>query len=86
MYNFYIMTENIKIQILIDQIKDELRKKEKKRDVQIKKLKKIIYDYSHENGEYFTALYNVGRLKSIIHHMFEIIQKQDVRITELERK
>lgn len=80
------MTENINIQILIDQIKDELIIKEKKRDVHIKKLKKIIYDYSHENSEYFTESYNVGRLKSIIHHMFEIIQKQDARITDLERK
>ena len=50
LYNFYIMTKNIKIteiekntkkiQNLIDQIKDELMKKEKKRDTQIKKLKK----------------------------------------------
>lgn len=96
LYNFYIMTKNIKIteiekntkkiQNLIDQIKDELMKKEKKRDTQIKKLKKIIYDYSHENTSHFTSSYNVGRLKAILNHLYEIILKQDERIANLERK
>lgn len=95
-YNFYIMTDNIKIteiekntekiQKLIEQIKDELMKKEKERNAQIKKLKKIIYDYSHESTSQFTSSYNVGRLKAIVNHLYEIILKQDERISELERK
>jgi hypothetical protein len=95
-YNFYIMTDNIKIteiekntekiQKLIEQIKDELMKKEKERNAQIKKLKKIIHDYSHENTSHFTSSYNVGRLKAIVNHLYEIILKQDERISELERK
>ena len=50
LYNFYIMTKNIKIteiekntkkiQNLIDQIKDELMKKEKKKRYTDKKIKK----------------------------------------------
>lgn len=75
-----------KINLLIDQLKDELLQQELKKDKQLKKLKEIIYDYSHENEQRFTASYNVGRLKAIIHHMFGIIERQDKRISELERK
>jgi hypothetical protein len=74
-----------KINLLIEQLKDEIVVQQN-RNKQLKKLKEIIYDYSHENSEHFTASYNVGRLKAIIHHMFGIIEQQDKRISELERK
>lgn len=75
----------VKINLLIEQLKDEIAIQQNK-NKQLKKLKEIIYDYSHENTHHFTASYNVGRLKAIIHHMFGIIEQQDKRITELERK
>lgn len=93
MYNFYIMDHNNKItelevnsnkiKLLIEQLKDEIHQKRNENKL-LQKLKEIVYDYSHENCQHFTASYNVGRLKAIIHHMFEIIQRQDKRITELE--
>ena len=73
-----------KIKLLIEQLKDEILQKEREENKLLQKLKEIVYDYSHENCQHFTASYNVGRLKAIIHHMFEIIQRQDKRITELE--
>ena len=74
-----------KINLLIEQLKDEITIQENK-NKQLKKLQEIIYDYSHENTQHFTASYNVGRLKAIILHMFGIIEQQDRRISELERK
>lgn len=78
----------LKINTLIDQLKDEIIIQQNKNNQlkKLKKLKKIIYDYSNSNRKQFTASYNVGRLKAIINHMFEIIQSQDKRISELERK
>lgn len=75
----------LKINTLIEQLKDDLLVQQNK-NKQLKKLKNHIYDYTHENDQHFTTSYNVGRLKSIIQHMFEIIQNQDKRISELERK
>lgn len=75
----------LKINTLIEQLKDDLLVQQNK-NKQLKKLKNHIYDYTHENYQHFTASYNVGRLKSIIQHMFEIIQNQEKRISELERK
>lgn len=77
--------EHQKINLLIEQLKDEITIQQNK-NKQLKKLQEIIYDYSHENTHQFTASYNVIRLKAIIHNMFEIIQSQDERIRELERK
>jgi hypothetical protein len=74
-----------KINLLIEQLKEEISVQQNK-NKQLKKLKEIIYDYSHENSQHFTASYNVGRLKAIIHHMFGIIEQQDKRISDLERK
>jgi hypothetical protein len=76
--------KSVKINLLIEQLKDEIAIQENK-NKQLKKLKKIIYDYSHENTHNFTESYNVGRLKAIIHHMFVIIEQQDKRISDLER-
>jgi len=73
-----------KINLLIEQLKEEIYVQQNK-NKQLKKLKEIIYDYSHENDQHFTASYNVGRLKAIIHHMFGIIEQQDKRISELEK-
>ena len=73
-----------KINLLIEQLKDEISVQQNK-NKQLKKLKEIIYDYSHENSQHFTASYNVCRLKAIIHHMFGIIEQQDKRISELEK-
>lgn len=78
-------TNTLKINLLIEQLKHEITVQQNK-NKQLKKLKEIIHDYSHENSQHFTASYNVGRLKAIIHHMFGIIEQQDKRISELERK
>lgn len=75
-----------RINKLIDQLKSELVEQERNKDSQLKNLKKIINDYSNENVLQFSSSYNVIRLKSIIHNLFEIIHRQDKRISELERK
>jgi len=75
-----------RINLLIDQLKSELVEQERNKDSQLKNLKKMINDYSNENVLQFSSTYNVIRLKSIIHNLFEIIHRQDKRISELERK
>jgi hypothetical protein len=75
-----------RINLLIDQLKSELVEQERNKDSQLKNLKKMINDYSNENVLQFSSSYNVIRLKSIIHNLFEIIHRQDKRISELERK
>jgi len=75
-----------RINLLIEQLKSELVEQERNKDSQLKNLKKMINDYSNENVLQFSSSYNVIRLKSIIHNLFEIIHRQDKRISELERK